>query len=73
MIAPVRQPPAKPRRRSALSAARQAVAEALLDGDEQNNRRRLAFAKWRNWIVAGALLAATILLFLSIAGWSLDD
>ena len=71
MIAPLRQPPVKPRRRTALSAARQAVAEALLDNDEHGTRRRLAFARWRSWVVVGALLAATILYFLSIS-WSFD-
>ena len=44
MIAPLRQPPAKPRRRTALSAARQAVAEALLDSEDHGGRRRLALA-----------------------------
>jgi len=71
MIAPLRQPPVKPRRRTALSAARQAVAEALLDGDEHGARRRLSFAKWRNWFIVGALLTATVLYFLSIS-WSFD-
>ena len=71
MIAPLRQPPARPRRRTALSAARQAVAEALLDRLDQGGRRRLSFSKWRSWLVVAALLAATIFYFLSIS-WSFE-
>jgi hypothetical protein len=71
MIAPLRQPPAKPRRRTALSAARHAVAEALLDSADQGGRRRLAFSRWRSWLVVGALLAVTVLYFLSIS-WSFE-
>jgi hypothetical protein len=71
MIAPLRQSPVKPRRRSPLSAARQAVAEALLDSVDRGGRQRLFFAKWRSWLVVGALVAATILYFLSIS-WSLE-
>ena len=71
MIAPLRQPPVKHRRRTALSAARHAVAEALLDSDDRRGRWRRALAKWRNWIVAAALLAAAVLYFLSIS-WFFD-
>jgi hypothetical protein len=71
MIAPLRQPPVKPRRRTALSAARQAVAEALLDSVDQGGRQRLFFSKWRSWLVIGALLAAIVLYFLSIS-WSFE-
>ena len=67
MIAPLRQPPVRPRRRTALSAARQAVAEALLESMDEAGRRRLSFSKWRNWLVVGIILAATVLYFLSIA------
>jgi hypothetical protein len=65
MIAPLRQPPAKPRRRTALSAARQAVVEALLDNEDPGGRRRLSPSRWQVWIVIGGLLAATALYLLS--------
>jgi hypothetical protein len=71
MIAPLRQPPAKPRRRTALSAARHAVAEALLDSVDESGRRRLSFSRWRSWLVVGAVLAVTLLFFLSIS-WSFE-
>jgi len=72
MIAPLRQPPVRPRRRTALSAARQAVAEALLESVDEGGRRRLSFSKWRNWLVVGIILTATVLYFLSIS-WSLES
>ncbi|HTU26880.1 MAG TPA: hypothetical protein VMF30_15845 [Pirellulales bacterium] len=71
MIAPLRQPPVKHRRRSALSAARHAVAEALLDSDDRQSRWRQALVRWRNWLIAAALLAAAALYFLSIS-WFFD-
>ena len=67
MIAPLRQPPVKPRRRTALSAARQAVAEALLDSVDDGARRRFSLSRWRSWLVVGGLIAATVLYFLSMS------
>ncbi|HEY1784561.1 MAG TPA: hypothetical protein VGG30_03400 [Pirellulales bacterium] len=71
MIAPLRQPPVKPRRRSALTAARHAVAEALLESVDDGSRRRFSLSRWRSWLVIGTLLAAVVLYLLSIS-WSFE-
>ncbi len=69
MIAPLRQPPANPRRRTALSAARQAVVEALLDSEDSGSRRLLSLGGWRTWLAVGTLLAAAVLYFLFVSWW----
>lgn len=65
MIAPLHQPPVKPRRRTPLSAARQAVVEALLDSEDQGGRRHVSLSGWQIWTMIGAIVAATVLYFLS--------
>jgi hypothetical protein len=64
MIAPLRQPPIKPRRRTALSAARQAVVEALLDGEDQASRRRLSLSPWQVWSAIGVFVVGSTLYLL---------
>ena len=71
MIAPLPQPPVKPRRRTALSAARQAVAEALLDGDDHGGRRRLSICQMAELVRRRRAPGGDGPLFLSIS-WSFD-
>jgi hypothetical protein len=69
MIAPVSPPPSKRRDRTALSAARHAVAEALFDAD---GRPRRGLSHRRGWIAVGLVLAAMIAYLAALLWWSLD-
>ncbi len=57
MIAPIGPPPTRPRRRTPLSSARQAVAEALFDAQ---GRSRRDLVRRRSWIALVLMLAGAI-------------
>jgi hypothetical protein len=69
MIAPVGQPPTKQRRRTALSAARHAVAEALFDA---NGRSRRNLSKRRGWFALALVLAGAIAYLAALCWRSID-
>jgi hypothetical protein len=68
MIAPISPPPSPKRRRTALSAARHAVAEALFDADGRSRN----LSKRRGWILIGLVLAAAVTYLVALLWCSLD-